>query len=170
MDLESVTEQVDEEFGDAIQNPEYHDFRERPPYKIPVDPEPQWMESAVVDLENQNVKVRYEDQKTRENYTCVKHDPINDVAIVEGDKVHDHRDTKVCSTMYYLVDGENIYRHTGTGYEQSLQKRPGEVANSFEDLYRQALREDNKENFTKETEKQGPKPVPPPENDEMFPE
>lgn len=170
MDLEPVIEKVDEEFADAIQDPEYHDFRERRPYKIPVDPEPEMMSSAVVDLENQNVKVRYEDQKTRENYTCVKHDPVNDVGIVEGDRVHEHRDTKICSTMYYLIDGEQVYRHTGTGYEESLQKRPVEVAKSFEDLYRQAMRVDNQENFTQEKETEGPEPVPPPENDEMFPE
>jgi len=170
VELETILENTREELSQAVKDPERYDFRERPPYKIPVHPEPEKMASAAIDLENQNVKVRYEDQKPRENYTCVKHDPINKVAIVEGDTVHDYRDTKICSTMYYLIDGENTWRHTDTGYEKSLQTRPREVAQNFEQLYRQALRENKKENFTQETCDQGLEPVPPPEKDEMFPE
>lgn len=172
MSLEKILDQVDEEFREAIEDPETFNFRQRNPYKQAVDPEPISMETAVVDLENQNIKVRYGMQSTRENYTCVKRDPETEVALVESNATHDMRDTRVNSRIHYLIHGDTVYRLENNGYEEAeLQKRPLEVADEYEKLYRKAMEIDNQEKSLQKTEEdQGPEPVPPPETDEMFPE
>lgn len=170
MSLEKILNQVDEDFRKAIGDPERFNFREKNPYKQRVDPEPIGMETAVVDLENQNVKLRYGLQSMRENYTCVKHDPETETALVESNAKHDFRDKRVNSRIYYLIHEDDVYRLETTGYEKTeLQKRPLEAANEYEKLYREALKEDNREKTSQNKVKNhGPDPVPPPENDQMF--
>lgn len=143
MEAEKILRQADEEFRKAARNPEAYEFSSRPPYKVTFTPEIPGMSTASVDLENMNVKVRYDDQEASENYNCVKHDLIDDVGLVEAKKNHDHRDVKLNSRMHYLIAGDQAFRYTRDGYEETLLERPVEMANSFEDLYRRALEEDN---------------------------
>lgn len=145
MEAEQILHQVDEEFRKAARNPENCDFSERPPYKVGFTPEHPEMSAASVDLENMNVKVSYEDQAPSENYNCVKHDPINDVGLVEAKKNHDYRGKKVNSRVHYIVTDTRAFRHTREGYEKTLIQRPVEVANSFEELYRRGMQEDNEQ-------------------------
>lgn len=143
MEAEEILRQVDEDFQEAARNPESYDFSERSPYKVTFTPEHPEMSAASVDLENMNVKVSYEDQAPLENYNCVKHDPEAGLGLVEAKKNHEHRDVKVNSRVHYLVAEDQAFRHTREGYERIPLERPVEVANSFEELYRRALREDN---------------------------
>lgn len=170
--LKKILDQVDEEFREAIEDPESYNFRESNPYKQVIDPEPISMETAIIDLENQNAKVRYGLQSKRENYICVKRDPETEVALVESNATHYMRDTTVNSRIHYLIHGDEVYRLENTGYEKTeLQKRPLEVAKEYEKLYRKAMEIDSQEKTPVEnTLDQGLEPVPPPEIDEMFPE
>jgi hypothetical protein len=143
METEEILSQVDEEFKKAAKNPISYDFSQKPPYKVGFTPEHPEMSAASVDLENLNIKISYDDQSPLERYNCVKHDPEAGVGLVEAKKSHDHRGTKVNSQMHYLVAEDQAFRNTMDGYEETLLERPVEVANSFEELYRRALREDN---------------------------
>jgi len=173
--IEKILEQVDREMERAIENPEAFDFREKTPYKVPIAPQHRDMDTGTVDLENQNVKVRYSLQNQRENYVCVKHIPDEntgetDIALVESNSVQDIQGQRVTSRIHYLVDGDEIYRFTNKGYEQTLQTRPQELANQFEDLYRQAMEKDNQRQASQDkgSSKKVKQPVPPPEDGEMF--
>lgn len=113
MEIENIMQQVDNEFGRAIQSPEDFDFREREPYKIAIpNPEYNRMETAVVDLENQNVQVRYEEHGSMESLTCVKHDQVNDAAIVESKINHEYRGGKS------IQEGTTLPKERVSGEEQ----------------------------------------------------
>lgn len=173
--VEKILDQVDREVGQAIRDPEAFDFRQKDAYKVPLEPENSELHEAVVDLENQNVEVRYMFQSQRENYVCVKHIPDedtgeNEIALVESNQIQDINGRRMSSTIHYLVDGDEIYKFQDGSYEETLQTRPIDAANQFTDLYTQALEKDNKKQASrrKGTSKKIKKPVPPPEDDEMF--
>lgn len=163
--------QVEGDMEEALRDPENFDMRRDDPDKVVVEPEPESMETGVFDLANSTAKVRYRIQSHRENYTCFKENPGDEIALVKSDAVHEYGDTKVVSSVYYVTDCGELYRHVEGSYEEAgLQTRPLEVASEFEDMYRKALEADVEED--REDEKpvnSGPEPVPPPE-DEMFSE
>jgi len=168
MDLESILEEVDSEFGRAIQQPEDFGFRERTPYKVSLeDPEQEVFEVAVVDFENQNVKVSYISQRAGESYTCVKRDTGLGIAIVESTMNHVHEGGKPRSKGYYLVCEDDIRWKSNAGWEETVHERPINVVESYDDLYRQAVNIDQASEDSQQDDQtvQITEPVPPPKDE-----
>lgn len=157
---------LDKHLDEQIQDPYHYDFRDEARDEVTVEPDISEMTAAVVDLGNQNVKVSYEDLSARENFKCVEYDEEEQIGIVESNRVVEVDNKLERSRIYYAVEGEEVYRHTGTGLEETPLNRPLEVFESFEELYTKALAVD--EEAEKEKVDRSPDPVPPPEEDELF--
>lgn len=168
MEIKDVLDKVDKEFRRAIKDPEGFEFSERDPYFVEItEPEHYSIEEAVVDLENQNVQVRYKIQEEEEYNKCVMHEPTEDIALVESKANHQFNGRTVNSTNYYLVNGGEVYARTGFGWEETIQDRPLVLVDRFDEFYRQAIEIDNeiKSDLNESTTQNGPT-VPPP--DEGF--
>lgn len=154
------------QLSEALSNPYDYDFRDESRDELTVEPDIPKMTAAVVDLGNQNVKVSYGDLSARENFNCVKYDKEKQIGIIESNRMVEIDNKLERSRIYYVVEGEKVYRHTGTGLEKTVLDRPLEVVESFEELYTEALAVD--EEAEKQEVDRSPDPVPPPEKDELF--
>lgn len=168
--IDEILEQAEGDVLEALTDPEDFDMRRDDPEKVVVDPEPSRMETGIFDLANSTAKVRYSEQSYRENYTCFKENPEDELAFVKSDAVHDYGGTKTASSIYYVVNGEELYRITEDGIKKAnAQSRPLEVAGEFKDMYRKALESEDVEESRGEEKpvNYSREPVPPPE-DEVF--
>ncbi|WP_414838300.1 hypothetical protein ACK3SF_02760 [Candidatus Nanosalina sp. VS9-1] len=164
-----LLEEVPEGLEEALVDPDGYNFRPESYDQEILYPDHMSVRVSVVDLENDNVQIRYNTQVGREKYTAVLMEDeftlVESTATVTIDNVSSESD------LYYLVTDEDVFLHEGRKFSESKNTAVKEVAELSEKFYQQALEERKEQSQSQADEEfSGPDPVPPPENDEMFPE
>lgn len=156
-----MLENCSQDLKEAVEDPEAFNFRRKDPDIRTVIPEKEKIDAVEVDVANRNVRIRYDYQKPEERWVCVRKDNENSVSIVENYSTFDYRDTKITSKTHYLVNKDQVYLGKPQGYIDTVNKRPLDVANLFEDMYRKAVEQE----VTEENQDLNRRldPVPPPE-------
>jgi|GEM_PF-2275947 len=140
MILDELLEEASENEREILEDPEGFNFRPVENVEedeiISVAPEDPWMDSAQVDLVNENVDVRFSTQNCRERYVTVwSTDEFsiiesNGHAIIEGESSE--------TQIYYLVSNDDVLIYD-KGWSSSSYERPKEVAVEIPKIYRKAL-------------------------------
>lgn len=171
---QEILDGANQEIQEALTEPQEYDFRQKEPTEdeeINVTPDHHGMRAATVDLANDNIHLRYNVQSNREKYVAVMAE--QDFSLIESTAVYNINNRSGTSTMYYLVTDDETFLHDNS-WETTFNTRPREVAEEAPEIYRQALEgegvDEDEISWGNDTEDHSPDPVPPPENDEMFPE
>lgn len=134
--LDDSTE-LDEEM---LENPESFDFRPVEDVSdediINIAPDNPWMDSAEIDLENENVEVRFSTQDNREKYAAVHLD--DEFSLIESKNSVAINGVVSETRIYYLVTDGDVFMYDGDWIETTKQ-RPLEIAREIPSIYEKAL-------------------------------
>lgn len=146
MGIDELLQEASGDVRSMLEDPEGFDFRPVEDLSeedvMSVAPEDPWMDSAQVDLVNDNVEIRFSTQNIRERYVAVLME--DDFSIIESNGVAVLDGTSSKTQIYYLVVEDDVLMYEN-GWCPSYNERCEEVASEAPEIYRRALNGDTDE-------------------------
>jgi len=141
MDLEKLLEEASETEKEMLEDPESFDFSPVEDLNdddvIEVAPENPWIDSASVDLENDNVEMSFSTQSVNENYVAVWMTDIFSLIESNGYNIIDGESSK--TEIYYLVLEDDVFMYEEE-WTKTTKERPLEAVQEASNIYRKAIR------------------------------
>lgn len=164
MKIDKLLEEASENEREILEDPEGFDFR--PVEDVEEDeiasvaPDDPWMDSAQVDLINENVEIRFSTQNSMERYVAVW--STDEFSIIEsnGHTIIEGESSE--TQIYYLVSNDDVLMYD-KGWRPTSYERPKDVAVEAPEIYRKALEGETDElDWSNDNDY-----VPPPEEDDF---